>query len=208
MISGLSGTVAEKLEKSVVVDVNGVRYEVQLSAPDLASLPTAGQPVDLWTRLVSSDSAMTLFGFSTKDEQRLFDLLTTVNGVGPRLALSVLGSNDVPTIVAAIKSEKTEQFTKISRLGKKIASRIVIDLKGKVEDAFPHVGASAASNIGARTIPQGDLALEALVELGYSEPQARAALADVNESEPGARVREALKILAPRTTTPDAALRS
>jgi Holliday junction DNA helicase RuvA len=147
--------------------------------------------------------AMTLYGFASKDEQRLFDLLTTVNGVGPRLALSILGSNDVPAIVAAIKSEKVEQFTKISRLGKKIASRIVIDLKGKVEDVFPHVGASAAASAGARAIPQGDLALEALVELGYSEPQARAALSDINEAEPGARVRAALKILAPH-----AALRS
>jgi len=208
MISGLSGTVAEKLEKSAVVDVNGVRYEVQLSASDLAALPTAGQPVDLWTRLVPTDDAMTLYGFTTKDEQRLFDLLTSVTGVGPRLGLSILGSNDVPTIVAAIKSEKIEQFTKVSRLGKKIASRIVVDLKGKVEDAFPHVGASAAGSARASTIPQGDLALEALVELGYSEPQARAALADVAETEPGARVREALKVLAPRTTTRDAALRS
>ena len=200
MISGLAGTIAEKLEKSAVIDVNGVRYEVQLSQPTLAALPAPGGAVELWTRLVPSDDAMTLYAFATKDEQRLFDLLTSVTGVGPRLAISILGSGDVATIVAAIKSERTEQFTKVSRLGKKIASRIVIDLKGKVEIVFPQVGAGASASASARALPQADLALEALVQLGYSEAQARAALANATEVELGARVREALKTLAPHAT--------
>lgn len=200
MISGLSGTLAEKLEKSAVVDVHGVRYEVQLHGPALAGLPNPGAPVELWTRLIPSDDATTLYGFTSKQEQALFDLLRTVSGVGPRLALSVLGSADVSTIVAAIKAERTEQFTRVSRLGKKIASRIVIDLKGKIEIAFPHVGAASTSGAPTRAIPQSDLALEALIELGYSDAQARAALADVNAEDASARVKEALKNLATHAT--------
>ncbi|MFO0702368.1 MAG: Holliday junction branch migration protein RuvA [Candidatus Andersenbacteria bacterium] len=119
MISGLSGRLVEKLEKSAIVDVNGVRYEVQAAGPTLAALPSPGAFVQLWTRLIPTDDALTLYGFATNDEQRLFDLLTSVTGVGPRLGLSILGSADVPTIMAAIKSERTEQFTKVSRLGKK-----------------------------------------------------------------------------------------
>ena len=192
MISGIAGTLLEKTEKSAIIDVRGVRYELDMSGISLGSLPANGTPVELWSRLISTDSSLTLYGFTTKDERQLFDLLITVNGVGPRVALNILGSATVKAIVGAIKQEQPEAFTKISRLGKKTASKIILDLKSKVDAAFAQVPAAGSL---PNTTPSEDLAARALVELGYTEQEANTALEGVKEDDVSARVKEALKTI-------------
>ncbi|MFO0704757.1 MAG: Holliday junction branch migration protein RuvA [Candidatus Andersenbacteria bacterium] len=196
MIAGLSGRVAEKLDKSAVIDVQGVRYEVHLSASGLAHLPNLGEPIALWTRLIPSEDSMTLYGFGTYPEQQLFDLLVTVTGVGPKLALNILNAGPVSSIVSAISQEKPEFFLKVTRLGKKTASKLILDLKTKVEATFPdaHVPGAGSRDLSDLT-NRDDIALQALVELGYNSSQAKAALAEVSATDPSARVKEALQKL-------------
>jgi Holliday junction DNA helicase RuvA len=192
MIAGLSGVVAEKLEKSAVLDVNGVKYEVQMSLTDLTHLPMEGQSVELWTRLIPSDDALTMYGFTSREAQRLFDLLLTVTGVGPRLALNILGSGSIADIVTSISRDEPERFLKVARLGRKTAQRIILELKTKVVDAFP---ASAKNTTATHHSIGTDLALQALVELGYSSGQAKEALATIDAEDPSTRLKEALKNL-------------
>ncbi len=198
MIAGLSGIIAEKLDKSVVLDVHGVRYEVHLSMSGLGSMPKLGEHVDLWTRLVPSEDSMTLYGFGTYPEQQLFDLLVTVTGVGPKLALNILSAGPVNEIVSAIANEKPEYFLKVTRLGKKTASKLILDLQSKVEALFPNSQVPGAhgdvANLAALTARE-DIALQALVELGYNIAQAKSALAEVTATDPSARVKEALQKL-------------
>ena len=198
MIAGLSGTLLEKQDKSAIIDVQGVRYEVFMNQPGLGGLPERGAPIELWTRLIPGDDAMTLFGFVTQSQQQLFDLLVKVTGVGPRLALNILGAGPVNEIANAIVSETPEYFLKVTRLGKKTASKIILDLKSKVEQLFP----AAQSGAGPVTpLPlDADIALQALVELGYNSAQAKDALSQVTTEDPSARVKEALQKLGSQTT--------
>jgi Holliday junction DNA helicase RuvA len=201
MIAGLSGIVTEKLDKSVVVDVRGVRYEVHMSLSGLGSLPNLGQPVELWTRLVPSEDSMTLYGFGTYPEQQLFDLLLTVTGVGPKLALNILNAGPVSEIVSAISNEKPEYFLKVTRLGKKTATKLILDLKSKVDATFPNAQVPGAAPRSLSDLTnRDDIALQALVELGYQVSQAKAALAEVTATDPSARVKEALQKLGSTAT--------
>ncbi|MFH0830825.1 MAG: Holliday junction branch migration protein RuvA [Parcubacteria group bacterium] len=200
MIAGLSGIVTEKLDKSVIVDVHGVRYELYVAATTLDHLPKIGQPLELWTRLVPSDNALTLFGFFSAAEQQLFDLLVTVTGVGPKLALNILGAGPVDEIIASIIHEKPEYFLKVARLGKKTASKIILDLKSKAESLFPNAATATAGRVLLNQVAGDDIALQALVELGYATSQAKAALAEVSAQDPSARVKAALQKLGSVTT--------
>jgi Holliday junction DNA helicase RuvA len=194
MISGLAGTVFTKLDRSVVIDVQGVRYELEMSSSSLGQLPRLGQTVELWTRLVPSDDALTLYGFANEEERKLFDLLTSVSGVGPRLALNILSSGPVDQIVARIVQEKPEEFLKVSRLGRKTASRLILELKGKIEQVFPKVP------MGLHTLDdvESNVALEALVGLGYTLNEAKIALSKTDQQDVSAQVKEALRYLSNR----------
>jgi Holliday junction DNA helicase RuvA len=196
MIARLSGIVADKLEKSALIDVQGVTYEVQMSGSDLAHLPAVGENTEAWTRLIPSDDALTIYGFSSREAQRLFDLLLTVTGVGPRLALNILGSGTIADIVSSISHDQPERFLKVARLGRKTAQRIILELKTKVVDAFPTSAKTAtttAHSVGT------DLALQALLELGYSTGQAKDALATIKAEDPSTRLKEALRNLSKAT---------
>lgn len=198
MISGLAGTILEKTDRLVIIDVQGVRYEVQMSASGLAHLPPIGESLEVWTRLIPSDEALTLFGFATARERQMFDLLRSVSGVGPRLALNILSSLSITEIAASVSQEKPEAFLKVARLGRKTAGKIILDLKNKIDEQF---GATAAvGDVHTRTDVGIDLALQALLELGYSANEAKQALESVKATEPGARVREALQQLGSHTT--------
>ncbi len=198
MISGLAGTILEKSERHVVIDVQGVRYEVQMSASGLGHLPIAGQPIEVWTRLIPSDDALTLFGFATARERQMFDLLRSVNGVGPRLALNILSSLSLQEIAQNVSQENPEAFLKVPRLGRKTAGKIILDLKNKIDEQFSTTVAGAAASI--RHDAGTDLALQALLELGYTADEAKQALQSVKAKEPGDQVREALQQLGSHTT--------
>jgi holliday junction DNA helicase RuvA len=129
MIAFLEGRVADKSGGHVVVDVNGVGYDVQVPASTLAKLPAIGKTARVHTRMVVRDDAMTLFGFATPDERELFDLLVTVTGVGPKVALAFLSTLSPEALRRAIATGDVAALTVVPGVGKKVAQRVALDLK-------------------------------------------------------------------------------
>ena len=119
MISQLHGTLVEATMSSAVVDVSGVGFELGISGSTAATLPTPGGEVRLYTRMQVREDAMTLFGFSSKDERTMFDRLVSVSGVGPRLALAVLSTYTVGQLYSLVMAEDDKGMTKVPGVGKK-----------------------------------------------------------------------------------------
>lgn len=132
MIAFLEGRVADKAGGRFVIDVNGVGYDVQVPASTLAKLPAIGKVARIHTRMVVRDDAMTLFGFATPDERELFDLLVTVTGVGPKVALSFLSVMSPEALRRAIATGDVAALTVVPGVGKKVAQRVALDLKDKL----------------------------------------------------------------------------
>ncbi len=192
MISGLRGFVAAKNEDSVIINVNGVCYEALMSGASVAKVPATPKEIYLWTRLISTDNAINLYGFLSEQDRKMFDLLLTVNGVGPKVALNILGAAPLEKIAAGISQERPELFPKVTRLGPKTIKRVILELKNKIQDIVPK-----HSNISTSDVPaaQNDLAMQALTDLGYSTAEAADALAQVKSQDLSKRVKEALQNL-------------
>jgi Holliday junction DNA helicase RuvA len=165
MISFLEGTLAEKSDGRVVVGVNGTGYEVLAPSATIARLPEVGKPVRVYTRLHVRDDALTLFGFGTTDERAVFDLLVTVTGVGPKVALAFLSVLSPDALRRAVAGGDVAALTLVPGVGKKMAQRVVLDLKDRLGG-----GAEVASG------PLADVR-EALLALGLSAQEARDAMA-------------------------------
>lgn len=164
MISFLEGEIADKGAGRVVLSVGGVGYDVLVPASTISKLPAVGTPARLLTRLHVRDDALTLFGFATSDERTLFDLLVTVTGVGPKLALSFLSVLSADAIRRAVTAGDVAALTVVPGVGKKMAQRVVLDLRDK---------------LGGEGVPlSGPLAdvREALLSLGLSPQEASEAL--------------------------------
>ncbi len=133
MIAFLVGTIEEKAENTVVLDVNGVGYEVTVSNNTLAALPMEGETVKVLTYLqVSENTGVCLYGFATAEEKALFMRLITVSGIGPKSAISVLSGMKLSDLLVAIVSGDSNALSKIKGLGKKSAERICLELKDKI----------------------------------------------------------------------------
>ncbi|MED5620350.1 Holliday junction branch migration protein RuvA [Ideonella sp. BN130291] len=189
MIGRLTGLLAEKSPPLVLVDVNGVGYEVDVPMSTFFNLPGLGERVSLLTHFVVREDAQQLFGFLTAEERSTFRLLVKISGVGPRTALSILSGLSVSELAQAIAAQESGRLVKVPGIGKKTAERLLLELKGKLG---PDLGAPAQVTSDA----QADI-VQALVALGYSEKEAAAALkalpADVGVSE---GIKLALKALA------------
>lgn len=133
MIAFLVGTIEEKAENTVVLDVNGVGYELTVSNNTLAALPIEGETVKVLTYLqVSENTGVCLYGFATAEEKSLFMRLITVSGIGPKSAISVLSGMKLSDLLVAIVSGDSNALSKIKGLGKKSAERICLELKDKI----------------------------------------------------------------------------
>jgi holliday junction DNA helicase RuvA len=165
MIAFLEGTVVEKAGDRVVISVGGTGYEILVPALTMAKLPAAGRKAKVFTRLQVRDDAMVLYGFVSVDERSLFDLLITVSGVGPKVALGILSVLSPDALRRAVASGDGEALTLVPGVGKKVAGRIVLDLK----DRLGAVGDTAATGPIAEV-------REALLALGLSAQEAREAL--------------------------------
>jgi Holliday junction DNA helicase RuvA len=191
MIAHLSGVTAEKTENSIIVDVAGVGYEVFVAEYEREAA-RYGEPIKLYTHYHVRESAHELFGFSTLTAKRLFELLISVSGVGPKMALSVLGLGEVESIRSAIARGDHAFIQRASGVGKRLAERITVDLKDKA--GLP--GAKPVAGFSQEKAEHRDDALDALLALGYSFPQASEALGKVDTKlDVQARLREALKLL-------------
>ena len=169
MIGKLTGTLGEKNPPQVVVDCNGVGYEVDVPMSTFYNLPGAGEKVTLLTHLVVREDAQLLYGFGSSGEREAFRQLIKISGVGPRTALSVLSGMSVADIAQAVTAQDAGRLVKVPGIGKKTAERLLLELKGKLG---PDLGVATGS---ATSDTQADI-LQALVALGYSDKEAAASL--------------------------------
>ena len=189
MIGRLVGLLAEKSPPHLLVDVNGVGYEVDVPMSTFYNLPAIGARVELLTHFVVREDAQVLFGFLTHEERTTFRLLVKISGVGPRTALAILSGLSVSELAQAVTLQESARLVKVPGIGKKTAERLLLELKGKLGDAL---AAPASVSAGAQT----DI-LQALLALGYNDREAAAALKalppDVSVSD---GIKHALRALA------------
>ena len=169
MIGRLTGTLAEKTPPQVLIDVNGVGYEVDVPMSSFYNLPALGQRVTLLTHFVVREDAQLLFGFLTAPERATFRQLIKITGVGPRMALGVLSGLSVAELTQAVTQQQVSRLVKVPGIGKKTAERLLLELKGKLGPDLGLPGAVLANDA------QSDIA-QALIALGYSERDAAAVL--------------------------------
>ena len=185
MIGFLRGSLAEKGDGYIVIDVNGVGYYVNVPANSSAYLSQEGEEVTVYTSMIVREDDISLFGFSGKGELDLFKKLIGVSGVGPKAAVSILSSFTSDQLKEAIVFEDSKSLTRANGIGKKTAERIVLELKEKFSTADGIIG-SAADEIAA--IDQAFAggrgeAINALIALGYSRGEATSALAGIKERD-------------------------
>ena len=187
MIASLTGMVEFRGEKFAVINVGGVGYRIYLSQETSLKIPEKGVKVKLWTHQYAREDALELYGFLNYAELGLFEMLIGISGIGPKSALGVLGVAPVDTLKKAIAAGDTSYLTRVSGVGKKIAEKIVLELKEKLS--------GKGTSLEAPELKVEADALDALMSLGYSQREAREALggvpAEITSVE--RRVEEALR---------------
>jgi Holliday junction DNA helicase RuvA len=163
VIAHLSGTLLDKALQRLVIDVNGVGYDVTVPLSTLYAVGDPGAPVALRIHTRVTEEAIQLFGFHTALEQQLFERLIAVNGVGPKVALAVLSGIEPADFVRAIRQSDVARMTRIPGIGKKTAERLVLELKDRLPDGVePHTAAPETSDDAVK-----DDVVSALINLGY-----------------------------------------
>ncbi|MBR6470420.1 MAG: Holliday junction branch migration protein RuvA [Victivallales bacterium] len=181
MIAQLTGTLVESTMDTVVLEVNGVGYEVLIPLSTAEKLPTPRSRLTLFTYLAVREDALTLYGFLTRDEKRLFTLIVNdVKGFGARLALNVLSSMSVSAFCSAIASQDIKLLGKINGVGKKSAGQLILDLRGKLTEfgALPTASSAAALDTTASD------AVKALATLGFKRDDAEKAIRELLADDP------------------------
>lgn len=188
MIAFLKGEIADLTEGSVVLDVNGVGYEVLVPGQLLSMLEGIGSRVKLYTYMQVREDAVVLFGFLTKDDLQMFRLLTGVSGVGPKAGLNILSTLGADDLRFAILADDVKRIAKTPGIGAKTAQKIILELKDRLDlqDVFEKKSASgqitpeAAAAAGSQVVQE---AVEALVALGYGSTEALKAVRSVQPAE-------------------------
>ena len=191
MIGRLSGTLLNKSPPQILLDVQGVAYEVDVPMSTFYNLPDTGGKVTLFTHLVVREDAHLLYGFGSEHERRAFRLLTRISGIGAKIALAVLSGLSVAELAQAITLQESGRLTRVPGIGKKTAERILLEMKDKL-------GADLSTAVGVhRPAPASSDILNALIALGYSDKEAVAAVKDLPEGiAVSDGIRQALKRLA------------
>ena len=192
MIAHIKGVIAEKFERSVIVDVNGVGYELTISAPDFENIKL-GDEIKFYTYHAVREQSEELYGFSTLAAKKLFQMLIAVQGIGPRAAMAILSLAVPEEVRNAIANADATFVAKATGVGKKSAERVIVDLRDKV-GVPSHYGATQAPFADVGKPKENDEALDALIALGFPLKEATAALAKVDGTlSVEERVRLALK---------------
>lgn len=205
MIGRLIGIVVEKQPPEILLDVNGVGYELFLPMTSFYQLPEVDHEVTLYTHLSIREDAHTLFGFISKSDRTLFKELIKTNGVGPKLALAILSSMSVEEFAYAIEHEESSKLVKIPGVGKKTADRLVVELKGKFKQhktpffiestSLNVIDNKLANAINMDADSASNEAISALIALGYKAIDAEKMVQRVYQPELGCEqlIRAALK---------------
>lgn len=204
MIGYLRGTLLEKQPPHVLLDVNGVGYELEVPMTTLFQLPEVGEPLVLHTHLVVREDAQLLYGFYTKRDRALFRELIRLNGVGPKLALALMSGLSVDELIQCVHAEDTARLMKVPGVGKKTADRLLVELKGRFEnwDSTPLGGQTGMEPVQASAVTQAQNAesdaVSALIGLGFKPAQASRAVSAVAEEDLSSEdlIRRALKSMA------------
>lgn len=192
MIGYLRGILQDKQPPFIILDVNGVGYELEVPMTTLFQLPATGQQLELHTHLVVREDAQLLFGFYTRKDRQMFRELIRLKGVGPKLALALMSGMSAEELIACVHAEDTKQLMTVPGVGKRTAERLLVELKGKFKDwelpagvALPEAGAVAA----APATSAEQEAVSALVSLGFKPAEAsRAVRAVFAEDLPSAEL--------------------
>jgi Holliday junction DNA helicase RuvA len=174
MIGRLKGILAAKRAPQILVDCSGVGYEADVSMTTYYQLPEPGEAISIWTHLIVKEDSHSLIGFTTEHERKLFRQLIRVNGVGPKMALTILSGINNQEFAQCVLQDDIITLTRLPGVGKKTAERLIIEMRDKVEDLMG--GASLATEAGTATAATGrsgkSEAIEALQALGYKATDA------------------------------------
>ena len=193
MIGRLTGSIIERTPGTLLLDVSGVGYELEISLTTSATFSEADGPVEIHTHLVVRDDAHLLYGFATVREREMFRSLIRVNGVGPKMALAILSGLDTRSFAAAVLNDDVKSLTALPGVGRKTAERLIIEMRDKVESP----GVSTPDIPGTM---RGDItedAESALIGLGYKPQEAARAVARVENpaTDVESLIRQALRVL-------------
>lgn len=181
MIGHIRGMITEKQAPLLVIDVKGIGYEIDAPMSTFYQLPEVGQEVHLFIHFVVREDAHHLYGFYTRDERSLFRTLLKVNGVGPRLALTILSSVTPDEFVRSVLNNDTAGLIRLPGIGKKTADRLVIEMRDKLADWCEH---AASENTNAETPDRHHIlqdAISALIALGYKQHEANRTVSKVDD---------------------------
>jgi Holliday junction DNA helicase RuvA len=191
LISYIKGTLAEKTPARVVVEVAGLGYEILIPLSSYDAFGDEGSEVLVYTHFHVREDSHQIFGFASKKERRLFEMLISVSGIGPRSALTILSGVSVDDFFGAIAREEVSFLTAISGIGRKTAERLIVELKGRI----PEYEAEMAAGAGGQS-PQDAIAeaVRALMSLGFTRPMARRAVDKcVDEAEGEVGIEELIR---------------
>jgi Holliday junction DNA helicase RuvA len=190
VIGFLKGRLAVKQPPMLMVDVNGVGYEMEAPMSTFYGLPAAGEAVALFTHLVVREDAHILYAFGTDGERRLFRGLLKVSGVGPKIALGILSGASVEDFLRTVEAEDVAMLTRIPGIGRKTAERVIIEMRDSVKKLSMPAAGAGAMEPGATLSPQGE-AFSALIALGYKPPEVARLLKSIDE--PGLSTTEIIR---------------
>lgn len=205
MIGRVRGILAEKHAPDVLVDVNGVGYDVQVPMSTIYQLPALGQEVSLHTHLVVREDAQLLYGFYSQQERRMFRSLIKVSGVGPKMALAILSGMAVDEFVRTVRGNDIAGLTRMPGIGRKTAERLIVEMKDRLEEWGEDIGTPDYAGNAAEAAPtEKQLSHEAeaaLVALGYKPAEAMRIIAKALRADPTLNssdelIRQALRSMA------------
>jgi len=200
MIAYIKGPLAYVQDHAAIIDANGVGYLIHVSTSTLSRLPSRGSEVQLFTYMQVSESGQSLHGFLTQEELRLFTLLISVSGIGPRVASGILSTLSPSQIIIAIVADDAAALSKAPGVGKKTAQRVLLELRDKIKTDAPWEGGgmeeTSSFSVGPRSEKQD--AMDALLALGYGRAEAMQVVLEVAEEgmTADAIIRNSLKKLA------------
>jgi Holliday junction DNA helicase RuvA len=181
MIGRVRGVVLEKRPPLVVIDVNGLGYEIEAPMSTFYDLPALGEMVTLFTHFAVKEDAHSLYGFSSERERTLFRSLIKVSGVGPRMALTVLSGIRAEDFIRCVEHQDAGTLTRLPGIGKKTAERLLMEMRDRIQDLFAApVLRGAPAALAAAGDPQSD-AVSALIALGYKPAEASRLVQDLGE---------------------------